>query len=84
MGAARAKRSFGAIRRLPSGRYQSFPGPDLQRHVAPTTFLTKDAAIVWLTRERRLIEAYAEDVNAHWLSPAAREEIARRGKQRET
>lgn len=33
------RRSFGAIRRLPSKRYQaSYAGPDLQRHVAPVTF----------------------------------------------
>jgi integrase len=62
-----AHRGFGHIRRLPSGRWQaSYIGPDLVRHTAPTTFDDKDTAIVWLSKERGLIEADA------WTSPKAR------------
>jgi len=33
------RRGFGYLRRLPSKRYQaSYIGPDLARHVGPTTF----------------------------------------------
>jgi len=60
-------RSFGHIRKLPSGRYQaSYLGPDLTRHNAPTTFEDKDTAVIWLTRERVQIES--ED----WEPPAQR------------
>jgi integrase len=52
-----AKRQFGQIRKLPSGRYQArYTGPDGGRHSSPTTYEDKDAATVWLTRERRLTE----------------------------
>lgn len=51
------RRSFGAIRKLPSKRFQaSYTGPDLQRHVAPTTFETKMDAEGWLVGIRRTIE----------------------------
>jgi len=54
---ARVKRSFGAIRRLPSKRYQaSYIGPDMARHHAPGTFTSKVDAEGWLTLERRLVE----------------------------
>ena len=44
-----SRRGFGYVRRLPSKRYQaSYAGPDLQRHVAPTTFTTKGDAEAWL------------------------------------
>jgi len=43
------KRSFGAIRRLPSKRYQaSYIGPDMARHRAPGTFPSKIDAEGWL------------------------------------
>ena len=49
----RTKRSFGAIRRLPSKRYQaSYIGPDLARHVAPETFTAKIDAEGWIAAER--------------------------------
>ncbi|HCM51211.1 MAG TPA: site-specific integrase, partial [Microbacterium sp.] len=33
------RESFGAIRKLPSGRYQaSYVGPDGERYTAPSTF----------------------------------------------
>lgn len=53
----RTRRSFGAIRPLPSGRYQaSYLGPDAQRHKAPETFAAKMDAEGWLSAERRMID----------------------------
>ena len=61
------KRSFGAIRRLPSKRYQaSYIGPDLARHVAPETFTAKIDAEGWIAVERRLVEW------DEWISPERR------------
>jgi len=61
------RRSFGAIRRLPSKRYQaSYAGPDLQRHTAPITFTSAADAETWLVDERRLIESGA------WKPPSRR------------
>src|SRR5664279_4325690 len=63
----RTKRSYGAIRRLPSKRYQaSYIGPDLARHVAPETFTAKIDAEGWLAAERRLVEW------DEWISPEVR------------
>jgi len=63
----RSKRSFGAIRRLPSKRYQaSYIGPDLARHVAPETFTAKVDAEGWIAAERRLVEW------DEWISPEVR------------
>ncbi|MGL5818280.1 MAG: site-specific integrase [Phycicoccus sp.] len=45
------RRKFGAVRRLPSGRYQaSFVGPDGQRQAAPSTFSDERDADRWLDR----------------------------------
>lgn len=64
---AGAKRSFGAIRRLPSKRYQaSYIGPDIARHNALGTFTNKADAEAWLAMERRLIEW------DEWMPPAQR------------
>ena len=39
------RRGFGAIRRLPSGRFQAgYVGPDMVRHKAATTFETREDA----------------------------------------
>lgn len=47
------RKSWGAIRRLPSKRYQaSFIGPDEIRHLAPDTFKTKTEASEWLSQMR--------------------------------
>lgn len=47
----------GAVRRLPSKRYQaSYQGPDLLRHAAPRTFESRMDAEGWLVAERRLTE----------------------------
>ncbi len=68
------RRGFGAIRVLPSGRYQaSYIGPDLARHPAPHTFETQVDAEGWLAAERRL--AAEED----WTPPRARGTRARAG-----
>lgn len=51
-----ARRAFGRIRKLPSGRSQaSYLGPDLQLHNAPNTFDTKGRAEGWISEERKLI-----------------------------
>lgn len=69
----RSRRSFGALRRLPSRRWQaSYVGPDLQRHPAPSTFETRMDAEAWLAAERQLID------DARWLSPDARRREAER------
>ena len=50
---AKAKRSFGQVDRLPSGRYRArYTGPDGQRHKAAHTFDTKGDAETWLTLRR--------------------------------
>lgn len=47
--AARRRRGFGYVRRLPSGRYQaSYLGPDGRRHNASHTFDTRGDAETWL------------------------------------
>lgn len=63
----RTRRSFGGLRRLPSGRWQAnFTGPDGVIHKAPRTFGAKDDAIGWLSHERRMIDLGA------WTPPASR------------
>ncbi len=52
----RSRRSFGGIRKLPSGRYQAnYTGPDTRLHKAPSTFDTREDAEAWLTDVRRTI-----------------------------
>lgn len=47
------RETFGAVRKLPSGRYQaSYLGPDGRRHVAPRTFDTLGDSRAWLSRKR--------------------------------
>lgn len=76
------RRDFGYIRKLPSGRYQAtFVGPDLARHKAPVTFEVKDAAVVWLRNEKRLIDDAAAD-EVDWVSPEERQEARRRAQDR--
>jgi len=63
----RTRRSFGAIRKLPSGRYQaSYTGPDTARHNAPVTFETRLDAEGWLHRQHGAVSG--DD----WTPPAAR------------
>lgn len=59
-----AKRRFGRVRQLPSGRWQArYRGPDGVDRAAPETFATKRDAEVWLTRKEA--EILAED----WSDP---------------
>lgn len=59
-----ARRRFGAIRRLPSGRWQaSYLGPDGIRRRAPHTFRTKTDADRWL------VTSQAELVGGRWRDP---------------
>jgi len=65
---ATGRRGFGAIRRLPSKRYQaSYLGPDLARYVGPKTFQARIDAEGWLAQERRLIET------DRWIPPNVRD-----------
>ena len=73
------RRGFGYLRRLPSKRYQaSYVGPDLARHVGPTTFRTKGDAETWLADERRIVES------GQWRSPVRRQAEVARTTQTET
>ena len=61
-----ARRDFGKLRKLPSGRYQaSYVGPDSVRHNAPDTFQTKTDAGAWLAARRTEISREV------WAEPAA-------------
>ena len=75
MGAQR-RRTWGSIKKLRSGYHASYAGPDDQRHYAPTVFMAKVDAEVWLARERRLIDL------DEWTSPQAREDAAREAEVR--
>lgn len=49
MAGKKGHRRFGAVRKLPSGRFQaSYLGPDGRRHTAPETFPTERDADRWL------------------------------------
>lgn len=66
------KRRFGEIDRRQSGRYRArYTGPDGERHSAPHTFETSQAAEAWLANEWKLIEW------DRWTSPAERAEKER-------
>lgn len=65
------RRSFGAVRKLPSGRYQArYTGPDGQKYPArredgsPLTFSTRGDADSWLSIKQ------SEIVRKEWLPPA--------------
>ncbi|WP_433891301.1 tyrosine-type recombinase/integrase [Streptomyces sp. CA-111067] len=63
---ARKKRSFGRVRKLPSGRYQArYLGPDGIDRPAPNTFRTKADADDWLA------ERQGEVRNGTWRDPDA-------------
>ena len=64
------RRGFGAIRKLPSGRWQaSYVGPDTIRHQAPVTFETSEDAEGWLTDRRREIK------NEDWTPPRSKRAV---------
>jgi len=53
----RERRSFGRLRRLPSGRYQAaYQAPDGQLHTAKATFGARDDAESWLSDRRKEID----------------------------
>jgi integrase len=59
-----AKRRFGRVRKLPSGRWQArYPGPDGADRPADETFETKTSAEVWLTLKE------AEILRGDWIDP---------------
>jgi integrase len=63
------KRRFGAVRKLPSGRYQvRYTGPDGITRPAPHTFRTKTDADIWLTQTETAI--HRDD----WINPDAGQE----------
>ncbi len=69
-----SKRTFGSLRRLPSGRYQvRYVGPTGEAVTAPTTFTARIDAEAWLAAERRRVEE-----PEGWLAPKLRIEHARR------
>ncbi len=52
------RRGFGAIRRLPSKRYQAhYVGPDTVKHYAPVTYQTREDAEAWLAARRSEIRS---------------------------
>lgn len=84
MAGRQGRRTFGSVRKLPSGRWQAFYNdPDGRttvsrtgaatpvRHPAPTTFDAKVDAEAWLVDERRLISSGA------WTPPAERKAARR-------
>ena len=59
-----ARRYFGSIRKLPSGRYQaSYKGPDGRRYPAPQTFDSPQCADAWIAGVRTDIQ------RERWESP---------------
>ena len=85
---AESQRSWGKVRRLPSGRYQAsdlhggFHGVQLgTRYTAPQTFDAKGDAWAWLDREHRLVQRGEWSPPLDRLHQAAeerrREEVAR-------
>jgi len=68
----RRKRSFGGLRKLPSGRWQAnYTGPDGVLHKATTTFALAQDAEAWLTDRRREID------REQWSPSAGRAAAAR-------
>jgi integrase len=68
------KRSFGQLTVMRSGRVQArYTGPDGYLHTAHTTFEDREAAMIWLRNERRLIE----DAPERWIPPKARAAAAK-------
>ncbi|MEU5867129.1 tyrosine-type recombinase/integrase [Nonomuraea sp. NPDC047529] len=56
------RRRFGAVRKLPSGRFQArYTGPDDREYTAPQTFASKTDAEVWLSQKET--EIHKQDWN---------------------
>ncbi|WP_280376893.1 tyrosine-type recombinase/integrase [Nocardia wallacei] len=61
---ASKKRSFGTVRKLPSGRVQArYFDPDGERRTAPMTFATKKEAEKWLSKTE------VELMQGEWIDP---------------
>jgi integrase len=61
-----SRRSFGNVRKLPSGRFQaSYIAPDGKRRSAPQTFVAKADATRWLSRTE------TELSSGTWIDPSA-------------
>jgi integrase len=60
-----ARRHFGSVRKLPSGRYQASYWHSVTRHLAPDTFTTKGEAYAWLSTVE------ADILKGAWISPSA-------------
>src|SRR5207344_909557 len=61
-----ARRRFGSVRKLPSGRWQArYRGPDEREHTAPSTFASKTDAGRWLSGVETDI------ARGSWLAPDA-------------
>lgn len=73
-GRRRARRSFGSVERLPSGRFRArVIGPDGRYVSAPTTFATRTDAAVWIDAQ------HADLVRGTWqapVKPSASESVA--------
>jgi len=75
-----ARRDFGSMRKLPSGRWQAaYTGPDRQRHNAATTFGDKTTANLWLRRQQAAIAdgTWGQPVQARAAVPTFAEWAAR-------
>ena len=60
------RRSYGSVRKLPSGRYQAtFIGPDGIRRPASQTFVAKADATRWLSKTE------TEVSSGTWVAPSA-------------
>ena len=68
--AKRRRRGSGAVRRLPSGRYQAKVRVNGIYYKAPTTFDVKEAATVWLRRQQDAID------DGSWKPPTAGSRLA--------
>ena len=76
---ARHRRSFGYLRKLPSGKYQaSYIGTDQRRHCSPTTFTAKIDAEGWLAAESRMLE------RQQWEPPGERADRKQRERRAES
>jgi len=65
-----ARRGFGRLRAERSGRWSAaYIGPDTRLHRAAATFVAKDDAIVWLSKERDLI------AREEWTPPEERRQL---------
>lgn len=73
------REAFGAVRKLPSGRYQaSYVGPDGNRYPAPLTYSSLEDARAWLARKR------IEIADGLWTAHDAKTQSAAKQSRAET